>query len=139
MLKVVLDTNILVSILSKRSQFHSVYQHLISGRFTLCINNDILLEYEEIVQRKYGANNCIMFLHLLSELPNVVYVYNFYAWNLIEKDQDDNKFVDCAINNGCDYLVTEDSHFDILKTIKFPAVNVIDTTTFSNLLDKLTL
>ena len=99
MLKIVLDTNILVSILSKRSQFHSIYQHLISGNFSLYLNNDILLEYEEIIQRKYGEGNCSMFLNLLSELPNVVYGYNFYEWQLIQKDRDDNKFVDTAISS----------------------------------------
>lgn len=134
MLKIVLDTNILVSILSKRSQFHIIYHHLISGSFSLFLNNDILLEYEEIMQRKYGEGNCAMFLNLLSELPNVVYNYNFYEWHLIQKDQDDNKFVDCAINNGCDFIVTEDAHFDVLQKIDFPLVKVINTQTFSELL-----
>ena len=135
MWKIVLGTNIIVSILSKRSQFHSIYHHLISGSFSLFLNNDILLEYEEIMQQKYGEGNCSMFLNLLSELPNVIYSHNFYEWRLIQKDQDDNKFVDCAINNGCDYIVTEDSHFDILQKIDFPIVKVINTQTFSELLN----
>ena len=109
--------------------------HLISGNFALYLNNDILLEYEEIMQRKYGEDNCSIFLNLLSELPNVVYSYNFYEWNMIQKDRDDNKFVDCAINNGCDFIVTADSHFDIFQTIDFSFVKVINTQTFSELLN----
>jgi predicted nucleic acid-binding protein len=43
----------------------------------------------------------------------------------ITNDPDDNKFVDCAIASNADYIVSQDSHFDILKFIDFPKVNVI--------------
>lgn len=42
-----------------------------------------------------------------------------------KKDPDDNKFVDCAISAGADYIVSEDAHFRILETIPFPTVYVI--------------
>lgn len=35
------------------------------------------------------------------------------------------KFVDCAIVAGAKYIVSEDHHFDVLKSIDFPHVNVI--------------
>ena len=38
---------------------------------------------------------------------------------------DDNKFVDCAIGAGADYIVSEDAHFRALETTPFPKVNVI--------------
>ena len=44
---------------------------------------------------------------------------------LIEEDPDDNKFVDCAIVAGADYIVSEDAHFRVLEKIPFPKVNVI--------------
>lgn len=37
----------------------------------------------------------------------------------------DNKFVDCAIVSGADYIVSEDAHFRILDTIPFPKVFVV--------------
>ena len=40
------------------------------------------------------------------------------------KDLDDNKFVDCAVVANAEYIVTEDSHFNILKITPFPPVEV---------------
>lgn len=48
-----------------------------------------------------------------------------FRFNLIQQDPDDNKFVDCAIASNAKYIVTEDHHFDILKHISFPRVEVI--------------
>ena len=44
--------------------------------------------------------------------------------NLIQADKDDNKFVDCAIVAGAEYIVSEDAHFRVLDTIPFPSVSV---------------
>ena len=44
---------------------------------------------------------------------------------MIEQDPDDNKFVDCAIIAGADYIVSEDAHFRILAESPFPEILVI--------------
>ncbi len=49
---------------------------------------------------------------------------------MIDRDADDNKFVDCALNGQADFLVTDDKHFNILKKIGFPPVDVIQTVDF---------
>ena len=49
----------------------------------------------------------------------------FYNFNLIEVDPDDNKFVDCAIAANAKCIVTNDHHYDVLKTIPFPKVDVV--------------
>ena len=43
---------------------------------------------------------------------------------LIVADPDDNKFVDCAISANAEFIVTNDSHFDVLSAIPFPQVAV---------------
>lgn len=48
-----------------------------------------------------------------------------FRLQLITTDPDDNKFVDCAFAAGADYLVSEDSHFDILRRIPFPQLNIV--------------
>ena len=60
----------------------------------------------------------------------------FYHWNLIQKDKDDNKFVDLALAAQVDYLVTNDKHFNILKDIDFPKLNTINLEDFTHLLVK---
>ena len=46
----------------------------------------------------------------------------------------DDKFVDCAITAGADYIVTEDSHFDHLKNIPFPRLNILTLDEFNETL-----
>ncbi len=53
----------------------------------------------------------------------------YFRWNLI-KDEDDNKFVDCYIAAGSSYLLSNDSHFSVLKKIHFPKVNIINIDEF---------
>jgi hypothetical protein len=45
-----------------------------------------------------------------------------YRWQLIQEDADDDKFVDCFLAAGADYLITNESHFDVLGAISFPKV-----------------
>ena len=47
-----------------------------------------------------------------------------FRFQLIEQDPDDNKFVDCAIIAGADYIVSEDAHFKVLSSIPYPKVKV---------------
>lgn len=56
--------------------------------------------------------------------PFVKSYINYYSWNLIKNDADDNKYTDIYIAASADYLVTEDGHFNQLKYIDFPKVNV---------------
>ena len=57
--------------------------------------------------------------------PNTLKLDPHFQFRLIEKDVDDNKFVDCAIVANARYIVTEDRHFKVLETIDFPKVDVI--------------
>ena len=56
-----------------------------------------------------------------------------YRWNLITKDPDDNKFVDCAIFANADFIVSDDNHFKELKNIEFPKVLVVRLEEFARL------
>jgi putative PIN family toxin of toxin-antitoxin system len=122
---VVIDCNVFVVCLTSRSPYHYIYQSLIAGKFTLVVSQDILLEYEEIIQQKYGVSTASAFISLLKELPNVIHVAPFYRWLLIDVDPDDNKYCDSAIIGKAMFIVTEDKHFNVLKTISFPKLTAI--------------
>lgn len=47
---------------------------------------------------------------------------------------DRNKFSDCAVAGGADYLVTQDGHFDVLKDIAFSKINVVGLNEFRSIL-----
>ena len=58
-------------------------------------------------------------------LTNVQLVDPHFRMGLITADPDDNKFVDCAFAAGADYLVSEDNHFSVLRSIPFPQLNLV--------------
>lgn len=133
-MKVVIDTNILWVSISSKSSTHWVVQHLLAGTFTLCVTSEILQEYEEIIGQKLGAKTASAFMELLENLDNVEEITRYYSWLLIHQDPDDNKFVDCAIAANAQYLATNDRHFNILKTIPFPKVNIVNVLYFYTVL-----
>ena len=127
---VVIDCNIFVVCLTSRSPYHSIYRALIEGKFDLLISHDIMLEYEEIIQLKYGTTTANAFISLLKELPNVHYVTPYYKWLLIDADPDDDKYCDCAIAGKAMYIVTEDKHFNALQRISFPKLSTMSIDDF---------
>ncbi|MEO6948144.1 MAG: putative toxin-antitoxin system toxin component, PIN family [Ginsengibacter sp.] len=133
-MKVVIDCNIMVMCLSSRSTYHNIYQSLLNGYFNLALSSEILLEYEEIIQKKYSVATANAFVALLRELPNVQFYTPSFKWLLIANDPEDDKYSDCAITGGADFLVTEDKHFAILKTITFPRIKVLSIEDFSQLI-----
>ena len=133
-MKVVLDCNVFVICLTSRSPYHHIYKSLIERKFELMVTMDILLEYEETIQLKYGLNGAKSFMDLLALLPNVHYVHPYYKWNLIYADPDDNKYCDCAVSGTADYIVTEDKHFEALRTISYPPIIPISIDDFSKIL-----
>lgn len=65
-------------------------------------------------------------LQIIENAVNVELVTRYYKWNLISEDPDDNKFVDCAVASNATFIVTHDRHFNVLKKVDFPKVEVID-------------
>jgi putative PIN family toxin of toxin-antitoxin system len=131
---VVIDCNILVVCLTSRSPYHYIYRALIDGKFDLLISSEIILEYEEIIQEKYGAKTAYAFISLLEELPNVYGVTLYYKWLLIDADPDDNKYCDYAIAGKAMYIVTEDRHFNTLKNLSFPQLTTLNIDEFIKLI-----
>jgi len=129
-LKVVLDTNILIAIIGRKSPFRWIFDCIIQGRIILCVSNDILFEYQEILAKKTSldvAENVVNFITINPYTEKTDIYFNF---GLISEDADDNKFVDCAIASNAVCLVSNDKHFQILKTIDFPKVKVLELQEF---------
>jgi len=133
-LKVVLDTNILLVSISSKSKYHWVFSSLLNNRYELYISNEILLEYEEIISSKYNKEVAKNVIRTLLYLENVVLITPFFKFNLIENDKDDNKFVDCYLISNADVLVSNDRHFDCLRDINFPKINLIKIDEFKTLI-----
>ena len=132
-MKIVLDTNCLVVCLPATSPYHFLWQAFRNKQITLCYTTDIINEYNEVMLRFYPQEFVNDVINELLLSINVKRTDNYYKWNLVYFDPDDNKFVDCAFNAGADFIVTNDKHFNILKEIDFPKLNIIDIENFKKM------
>lgn len=132
MRRIVLDTNCLLQVLPTRSSYHNVWEDVLSGKVHLCVNTEILHEYEEILAQKMTREIARNVVEAIARLHTTVYQEIYIHFGLIEKDVDDNKFVDCAIAADAEYIVTNDAHFSVLKDIDWPKVQVVTIEEFAN-------
>ena len=123
--RIVLDTNSLISSLSRRGNYYPVWKSFQEGKYTLCVSNEIIEEYTEIIGQLMTPQIAEHVIAFLLKSKNVDLISPQFRLGLIQADPDDNKFVDCAFAANATYIVSDDSHFDILKEIKFPEIMVL--------------
>ena len=128
---VVVDTNCLLRMIPLRSKYRPAWESFLDGKYILCVSNEIVSEYMEILTAKVSSTFAENIVGAILRSPFVRRFDPQFHFNLIEADPDDNKFVDCAIIANADFIVSEDSHFRVLKTIPFPKVNVLTLDEFS--------
>ena len=134
--KIVLDTNCLLASISRRSTAYPAWKGFQEGRYTLCVTNEILAEYEEMIARMASADVATNVIRMIMDSRHVDFIDTYYHWNLITADPDDNKFVDCAFAAGATYIVSDDSHFSVLRDITFPQLLVLRLKEFLETLKK---
>jgi putative PIN family toxin of toxin-antitoxin system len=135
-MRVVLDTNVLLVSISDRSPYHWIYLGLTQGKYELCVTTEILLEYAEIIEQHMGFEVSESVQGVLDNLTNVHFINSYFRFDLIKKDKDDNKFVDCAIAANANFIVSEDKDFRVLKKIAFPKVEVLGVEKFRKKLEE---
>lgn len=123
--RLVIDTNSLIQCISKRSRYHDIWLSLLDGRNNLCVSNEIIEEYEEILGRNVTPSFASLAVKVIINSPYTIFISPFYKFQAIIEDPDDNKFVDCAVAANARFLVTEDHHFNVLKNLDFPKVDLI--------------
>ena len=96
----------------------------------MLISTPILLEYEEVLTNVFPKHVLEQFWLFLVTSENIIFVNPTFNFQLPIEDEDDQKFVDCAVCGNANYLITNDKHFNILKEIHFPKVAVVSADIF---------
>lgn len=135
MIPVVIDTNCLLHCISRRSKYHAIWLAMLDGRIQLCVSNEIIEEYEEIIGKKVTPRFASLAVDVILNNPYSRFVTPFYQFNLIINDPDDNKFVDCCVAANAYYLVSEDHHLDVLRQTPFPPVKLIGIDDFMKIIN----
>ena len=129
-MRVVLDTNCLIMAISSRNRYNIIWKSFLVGDYILCITNEILEEYVEVIGRNISPTVADMVAFTILTRKNVLKFDTHFRFNLIKADPDDNRFVDCAIVSGAKCIVTEDKHFRVLDSISFPHVDIVGIDAF---------
>ena len=127
---IVLDTNCLLQALPSKSPYHKIWTDVLAGEISLCVNTDILEEYEEILAQKTSPDIAHNVVEAIANLTTTTMLNTYVHFELLSTDLDDNKFVDCAIAADAEYIVTNDKHFNPLRDIQWPKVEIIKIAEF---------
>lgn len=122
MLKVIVDTNVLVSSLIQRSYPFLVVQFLIkSKKINLCLSNSLLEEYDDVLSRK----KFIKYPFFVENAKDLLSDFNekaekYYPSLTIDvlEDESDNRFLELAEACNADYLITGNTKHFPMKEYK---------------------
>ena len=135
-MKIVLDTNVFIACIGKTSPYRWIFDAIIDGRLTLCISNEILLEYQEILSRRTRLEIAENITNFLTIYPYVDHTEIYYSWQIVSEDPDDNKFIDCMIAANATCIVSNDRHFRPYCDLDFPPLKILTTEEFEEAFKK---
>jgi putative PIN family toxin of toxin-antitoxin system len=134
MLKIVLDTNVLVSgIIGKTGTPAKILDGWLAGRFKLITSPELLSEITEVlhyphIQQKYGLSESDIDAFLISIVSFGIMTPGELELLLIEDDPDDDKVLAAAVEGGADYIVSGDNHLRGLKA--YQGITIISPAEF---------
>ncbi len=131
--KVVLDTNIWVSIFFNKilgREFDNLFKN---EEIEIFISKDILLELSRVLEypkiKTILEKSGISSRDVLEEVLRTSNVVNpEIKLEIIKEDPEDNKFLECALESKAEYIVSGDKH--LLKLRKFGDVRIISAREF---------
>ena len=86
---VVIDTNCLLQIIVRKSPYRPIWDAFLEGRYELCVSNDILDEYQEILGQQITPTIAENVVLLILNQENVRLVDPHFRMSLITADPDD--------------------------------------------------
>lgn len=137
MLKVVVDTNIIVSAMIKaKSNPALIVSLILQNQITLCLSNETFDEYQDVfTYRKFRHLDHSSVSKLLVAIKRKAkWTKPKKAITLIEEDSDDNKFLECALAGQADFIISGDPHLKKLKS--FQGIEIVDATGFLSIFGK---
>ena len=114
-MRIVIDTNILISAIFFDGLPEKLIDMVLSDTVTVVISEDILREYEATLQDMIRKLNTTKFHFSFVALLEHLIVVAPQSQIEICRDPDDNKFINCAVDTDCEYIVSGDKDLLVLK------------------------
>lgn len=122
--RIVVDTNVLVSSFfgGKPREVMELWR---DGQFVLCLSDEIVAEYLEVLARfEHAKQEAQEFLAMVSEGEGVAYVLPRERLRVVVADPEDNKFLECAVTAEAELIVSGDRH--LLGLGEFRGIVIVD-------------
>ena len=139
LLKLVLDTNTIVSAFFWEGNEAGLFRKIERGKAKLYITSEILKEIEEVIKRS-KFNEIMRKANLTSDqiMQKIVSLSHLVIapkFNIkVCRDEKDNKFLECAESAKADYLVSGDEDLLVLK--EYDGITIVRTGRVLQLLDE---
>ena len=133
MTRAVLDTNVWIGAILWHGAAYQVRHRAEAGDYTAVTSNAILHELVRVLRLDFGLSDELIFewWARLSHLCDVVHVTSLL--NVVERDPDDDKFIECAIDGQCEYIVSKDHH--LLDLERYGRIRIVTVGEFLQVLD----
>ena len=131
MLKIVLDSNVLISAIVFGARPREILNLIIKGKVQSGISKVILEEIKNVLEaKKFGYPEHIS-KTILNEIENISeLVYPAIKIKIITKDPDDNKILECAIKFKVHLIISGDIH--LLELKKYKNITIVNPSEFLN-------
>ena len=126
MIKIVLDTNVLISVLIKSGTPRELIFKLIAKKVKLILSMEILQELIESVgepkiKRYIDEEDLSNFIKIIGAISKII--RNKSKFKIITQDPDDDMLLRTAYDGRANYLVSGDAHLLYLK--KFKRIKIV--------------
>lgn len=123
-MKVVVDTNVLVSGVFFGGMPSRVLEAWRDGKYDLAVSPEILEEYRQVgeeLTRRFEGVSLAPFIALLVMNAEIVEAPGLPEQ--VSRDRDDDKFVACAVAAECEYIVSGDKH--LLEVSGYQGIDIV--------------
>lgn len=110
-MKVIVDTNVLVSGIFFKGPPHTILDLFKAGIIKFVASKDILNEYIRVCEEislKIRSDNLNQILNFI--IINILLIKPQKLATQICEDKDDDKFIECALSSGVKIIITGDKH-----------------------------
>lgn len=132
-LKAVFDTNIFISALNWSGKPQIAYFRQLNDEFILVTSTAILSELCDILRRNFNWSDDDAYdIYNLIGNQSIV-VTPAERIEVIERDLDDNRILECAVEGNANYIISGDRH--LLDLGRYRGIEIITTSEFLALLE----
>ena len=129
-MRIVIDTNVVVSAVFFGGKPREILERVIEGSLEAYATKEILDEYRDTIDyllEKYSGKTTLdlsMIIKLFHTIKRKTHIE-------LCRDPDDDKFIECAVDGKCYYIISGDK--DLLEISRYKNIQVVTVTEFLSL------